>query len=142
MKPKDSHFVSCFLHGSIIDDMFSLCSFCPDYSCNTYIEVSDDILTYLMRDSPNFLTDVGLQGLNGLSLVVIHSFLQGTPTGSSVRGEDQESGQAIGCPCAVRWAYFQESTVHCTVYCIRSIGVKIQCFVVAIPENSLLFWKS
>ena len=68
---KSFHFVSCFLYSSIIDNMFNPSSSSVEYSCNTHIEVCDDIAAHLKRDSSNFLTDVGLQGFNGLWVVVV-----------------------------------------------------------------------
>ena len=76
---KSSHIVSCFLHSSIINNMFNPGSSSVDYSCNTHIEVCDDIAAHLKRDSSNFLTDVGLQGFNGLWVVVVYSLLQVPP---------------------------------------------------------------
>ena len=68
--------------------MFNPSSSSVEYSCNTHIEVCDDIAAHLKRDSSNFLTDVGLQGFNGLWVVVVHPLLQGccstpSPSGNS-----------------------------------------------------------
>ena len=82
--------------------MFNPSSSSVEYSCNTHIEVCDDIAAHLKRDSSNFLTDVGLQGFNGLWVVVVHPLLQVPPIGSSLREKDQESRQAMGCSYAVR----------------------------------------
>ena len=59
--------------------MFNPSSSSVEYSCNTHIEVCDDIAAHLKRDSSNFLTDVGLQGFNGLWVVVVHPLLQVPP---------------------------------------------------------------
>ena len=82
--------------------MFNALSYYLDYSCNTHIEVCEDIAHTSKKRFSEF-SDICWSSGSQWCLDCCNALsASGAPTESSLRGEDQESGQAMGLLCAVR----------------------------------------